>query len=242
MLAARRCPSRLGALRSALGRACNLPKSLQPLVAVLVGGLAMTLIRPFLIIFACCALLPVPAKAATYNIDASLGGSTFHLPFPGGDRGYASPIYNLAPGDTVDFGTITLHNFYIFVGSGWGQGLSSVYQISFSPLAPAATVLPGLIDHPACGRFSNLPCGSLPPPTSHRLLVTLPDDATQVQIAWFGVVDYAPPTESGPTETPLPAAAFLFASALLGAVGATRIVKSRTLRRQRPSRRSSFRD
>jgi hypothetical protein len=196
----------------------------------------MTLIRPFLIISACCALLGGPANAATYNIDASVGGSTFHLPIPAGRSGYLSPIYSFAPGDTIDFGQITLHSFYFTPGPGVQDGLTSVYQISFSPIAPAATVLPTPLFFPVCGDPRFGACPPLPAPTTHRLLVTLPEDATHIQIAWFGVVDYAP--AAAPIETTLPAAAFLFASVLFGSYGARRLAKRRTPRRLRPIRRS----
>lgn len=151
----------------------------------------------------CLALWCGPGQAATYHINA-LDGGVF-----GGSSGhveYHSPLYTFAPGDIVDFGSVTLSPFRVS-----GQGFSSIYigqyDFSFGAIGP---VFPDLVCHLCSGV-------ELPDPQTYALLFTLPSNSSQIQIGFAGGGTFQTPVGfqyTPPSPIPLPGALPLFATVL----------------------------
>ena len=132
----------------------------------------------FLLVAALC-LFSLPAKAATYFVDASIGGTnTGNI----GIRWYETPVYHFQPGDIVDFGSVQIYpyssamagNFFYQTG-GFGVAYNGSYLV---PHGTTYYICTDLFGPPGC---SGAP---FQPPLDQRLLFTIPDDASSIQLAW----------------------------------------------------------
>ena len=140
-----------------------------------------------------------PASAATIDVNASIGGTTFTCCGAGTSAisGYLSPLYTFN-GGTVDFGTVELLPYVEFVGPSVLQVLMGSVSTSNGPLnAFMPTILYGddcLGYGPGCENVY------YPTPVTQSLSFTFPDgQTTKFQMAFLGSYDYSPPTV-----TPLP--------------------------------------
>jgi hypothetical protein len=78
--------------------------------------------------------LAMPVRAATYYVDASIGGTT------NGNTGYTdyvTPLYSFQPGDTVDFGSVDIFP-YPFTEHNTQFLLTGSFAISFNGAVPEA--------------------------------------------------------------------------------------------------------
>lgn len=120
------------------------------------------------------------AEANLLFIDASIGASSApsNVCDHGvcGPTGFFSPVYDVHPGDVVDFGTITLYH-YSFEGVVYGASfsVSSIFGIS-----------PSII----CLDASNC---TLPDPVTYDLTYTIPNGVTQTYMIWSAGAAYSPP-------------------------------------------------
>jgi hypothetical protein len=123
------------------------------------------------------------AAANLLLIDASIGG--FIRPSDVCDHGVCGPtghfsdIYDVHPGDVVDFGKITLL-YYGFEGS--------VYGASFL-ISPGG---PGISPSRIC--LNALICTLPDHPVTYDLIYTVPGGVTQTYIQWSAGAAYSPPT------------------------------------------------
>jgi hypothetical protein len=124
----------------------------------------------------------MPANAATYYVDASIGGVDQVSPSPELAPYYVSPVFTFQPGDTVDFGSISLSYYTKQIYSSLNI-LSPVLVVSFTG---GAIALPGdyawCTDAPEENTCGNLP--RIPDPQVYDLVYTLPSDATSIQLSW----------------------------------------------------------
>lgn len=136
-----------------------------------------------------------PSDAATYYIDASIGGASFSpLSIVPSSGGFETQLYTFQPGDTINFGSITFTPFVTsFNTSGVVQPFIGGVVVSFGPIA-LQEVQPQLDGEPCFLVCTN----PLPPPVTDSLVFTIPDNADQIQLAWL---DGA---YSGPNVTAVP--------------------------------------
>jgi len=160
----------------------------------------------------------LPAKAATVDIDALTGGTTFTC--CGGDgsssiSGYLTPLYTFN-GGTVDFGTVQLSPYVEIVGPSMQQVFMGSVSSSNGPLVG---VIPTVLYGDVCIDGYGYNCGNLyyPTPVTQSLLFAFPDnEATEFQMAFIGSFDYSPPAV-----TPLPPTWILMLTALAVLAGLT---------------------
>jgi len=173
-----------------------------------------------------------PAQAVSINLNNGGG-----IPGTGGSAGWIgqcycgstitySPIFSVTPGETVDFGAVTIFPFEADATPDAGPYqellvIQSDVGVSFAPpVVPPQFVFdePALPNAPNpninfekafCELFDSSctleSAGFLPITT--KLEYIIPAGASSIQLAWVGDYEYAPPT-------PLPAAFPLFVSGL----------------------------
>ena len=135
--------------------------------------------------------------ASTVYIDASVGGTVIisnNCPGPASctPNGYKTPLYDVQPGDIIDLGSVTLGP--AFTGQGRAQFPIAVsYQgllgINWGPLGFFSATNPTW--YSSCFTAGCMP--ATPPTITERLLFTVPEDATQLQLGFTGQYGYAAP-------------------------------------------------
>ena len=148
------------------------------------------------------AVAVLPAGAATIDVNASIGGTTFTCCGNGTFTisGYLTPLYTF-DGGTVDFGTVELSPFAEDVGA-------SLFQVFMGSLStsngPLSAFFPNLLPGDVCIDGYGYSCNNLfyPTPITQSLSFTFPDNqATEFQMAFIGNYQY-----DAPAVTPLPPA------------------------------------
>ena len=146
------------------------------------------------LIFALCALaalLPVSASAAIHYENAEDGATFFSSSFcePHGNtcwgNGIQSRVYNVKPGDTVDFGRVTFFPFTFLFADYYSNTLSEITLIG--SLGVGLGVGLGVEDPP---RYL-LPVDPATIPYTADLIFT-PEPYTQIQLSFLGDFDYSP--------------------------------------------------
>jgi hypothetical protein len=141
------------------------------------------------------------AKAAVYAVDPLIGRTSF-VACQDCANISKTQLYTFAPGDTVDFGTLTLGWSLGSVGPDLLAFPPGFLTVSFGPI-PLSTLqtMSALIPHLICDRTSQDCSNFLPNAvTVLDLSFTLPDNATQIQVAWSGsVVSYIPSSVPEPS-------------------------------------------
>jgi hypothetical protein len=141
------------------------------------------------------------AKAAAYAVDPFVGLTIVSVGCPiGCPTIFETQLYTFAPGDTVDFGKLTL---------GWSENFIGPFELVFPPALISSfgpiplTDLQHLAIEPflSCDRSSQDCSNFLPTAVSvFDLSFTLPDNARQIQLAWTGsVVNYVPSSVPEPS-------------------------------------------
>jgi len=162
--------------------------------------------RGALVAIAVFSLLLIRAPtvhAATFNIDASVGGTTQILPFCVGGtclHDYITPLYSFHAGDTVDLGTVIL--FGLFTGGrGTDATYSPDYRISFGPIPITNSTLPWPSLFSFCSPFVNPGCTPrTPDPVTVSFEFTFAEDS-ELQLAWTTPFQYTASVSAGPERT-----------------------------------------
>jgi hypothetical protein len=163
-------------------------------------------------------LVPCTAKSNTYNITAppaSSGVSSFDFDFCTSvecENVYSTPFYVFKPGDTINFGSVSVGAFYLhdqygdldLDGGAVGVSYNKSSGVQFVQGPTQIGVCNIFYSSPGC--FTELQ-NLLPSSVVVSLLFTLPPGATGIQVAWTAPYSYFAPT-------PLPAALPLFATGL----------------------------
>jgi hypothetical protein len=156
----------------------------------------------------------VPAQAATYQVDLSTISSVGFLYGPcycGGGPVY--PVMYFQPGDTVDFGSVTLFSYYDSHDAGRDPNpppyaafnFVPAVRVSFDPLSwPQADAL----------GFSKDPISY-----SVQLEYVIPTGANSIQIGWDGNSVYSPPVMASSVPEASTWAMMLIGLAGIGFVG-----------------------
>jgi hypothetical protein len=131
------------------------------------------------------------AKANTIYVDASVGGST---DFPNicvaavcAPSNYLSPLYQVSPGDIVDFGTVTINPIIFF-----GASYTPVFIYNFGPVdfseIDADRSLYGVcpLNSPLCTPLS-------PGALTVSLTFTIPNGDSEIQLGWSSPYAYTAP-------------------------------------------------
>lgn len=131
-----------------------------------------------------------PARAAVYSADPTAVAAGFIAanncfgrcpPF------HVSALYSFQPGDVVDFGTLTLAPIFYDPLTRFIETYQPEYLVTFVPFQGLSGQIPNMAASSVCDRAST-DCShpTLPPNTDFRIVVTMPDNATNVQIVYRG--------------------------------------------------------
>jgi PEP-CTERM motif len=158
------------------------------------------------------------ARATTYNVDASVGGTVLigsSCVASNCNESFLTQLFTFAPGSTVDFGSLTFNPFvYSDGGFAVGHPYLTLYVGTlslagpFSPIFPIATGFAGA----PCLAVTPTSCSfSVPPPTTTDLLFT---NVSQIQFEWTLPASYSAPTFLGAVPEPS-----IWAMLLMGLAG-----------------------
>jgi len=156
-------------------------------------------------------LLPARTYANVYDIDLFHISSSIQTSgmfsglFLGLDSpvsgGFITPIFHFAPGDEVNFGTLTVHPGFHPNGHVGIQSIEETIPDLYVSFDPLITPQANPFDLVGCSFEENHPPCFPPllPSRTFSLDFTIPDDASTIQFAWNGPADYLAPNVPEPS-------------------------------------------
>lgn len=163
------------------------------------------------------------SKAATYNVDPFSGGvpgtggyvaTTIYGYYPAGY--YVTHLYLFEPGDTVNFGTLDLYPTDIFFPPDPGPNhlamdawFTDQYVVSFNGTPLSVSPIFSFFCYEGAPATNPYQCQSHSPDFLTKiihLVITLPADATSIQVAWTTPFAFDAVIEPIPNPLPLFAA------------------------------------